>query len=96
METLAWNVKNVETVSQAVSMMRIMHGCTVSPQCITKNRAFGHTIEARRKLQAAIAELKPLAADSYYLEHGRADYDAACARLFTIAKRRGYVLLTLN
>ena len=96
METMAWNVKNAETVSEAVNNMRYGVDCSISPLCVTKCRSFGQTIEARRKLQSAIEEIKPLAADDYYREHGLDDYRAACEKLFSISKRRGYVLLTLN
>ena len=96
-ETCRWNVKHAETVDQAVSSMR--HNspdCSVSPQCVTKKRAFGQTIAKRRELIEALDTLKALACDSYYQANGLEDYAAKCAELFGIEQRRGYVQLFLK
>jgi len=94
--TMIWNVKNAETVQQAVNNMRHGIDCKPSPSCITKCRSWGQTIEYRRKLQAVLGELKSLACDEYYLKNGMADYNAACEKHFFISKRRGYVALTMK
>lgn len=96
MGTMIWNVKNASTVTQAVTNMRHNIDCTPSPQCVTRSKPFGHTIEARRRLRAALEFIKPLAADDYYLAHGIGDYDKACERWFSIQPRRGYVQLILK
>lgn len=96
MDTMIWNVKNASTVAQAVTNMRHSIDCTPSPQCVTRRKAFGHTIEARRRLRAALEAIQPLAANDYYLAHGMADYDAACEKWFSVSPRRGYVQLVLK
>lgn len=95
-ETFVWNVKHAKSVAQAVSSLRHNLDCSVSPQCITRRRGWGHTIDLRRKLQAAMEELKTLASDDYCSVRGVADYEAACAKLFEVKPRRGYVQLSFK
>lgn len=92
MENIQWNVKNADTVAQAVSNMRHGIDCKYTPE--TAAKPFGRMIPQKRALQAAMDRLHALAKDEYYLAHGHADYDALCNKLFAIAKRRGYVVLT--
>ena len=94
---LIWNVKHCDTVAQAVSAMR--HNtpdCSVSPECETRKKPWGQTIDARRKLQKALETLKALASDEYYREHGLAGYEAKCEELFEIKQRRGYAQLRMK
>jgi len=96
MDTIIWNVKNADTLYGAVSNMRHWVDCKESLQSITKCKPFGHTIDARRKLNEVLLELSKLAADEVYREHGLTLFNQACEKYFTIAKRRGYVVLTLK
>lgn len=88
--TLQWNVKGATNVPQAVSQMRHGHQC----KAVVTWRSDADRINQRKALNPVLQELKRLGSDEHYLAHGSTDYNECCLKHFSIAKRRGYVVLT--
>lgn len=92
MDTMVWNIKGVYSIQGAVTALRHNVDCSASPQCITRRKAFGHTIDILRKYRAVMEELKALAnAPDKGIE-----YIAACEKYFLAEARRGYIKLSLK
>lgn len=91
-QEIFWNVKGATTVSGAVSEVR--HGSPKASANVSKF-SLQDKIEAPRVMRPVFDDLKRLACDEYYLEHGSEPYRAYCASHFKIEQRRGYVKLIL-
>lgn len=87
-----WNVKNAISVSDAVLKMRHDY----------QSYALGADIDLqeqlirRESIKRVMEEVKRLASDEYYQANGSADYREFVEKHFSISKRRGYVVLSLN
>lgn len=90
----AWNVKNADSVFDAVSCLR--HGlpeCKSSPSCPSHGKAWGAYINEKRALILVMEKLNALARGEHTTDNGVNEYKNACLKNFYIEKRRGYVRL---
>ena len=90
--TMIWNCPGADNAVQA--MLNARNGlCKASPACVTRSRAFGHQIDARRRWEGVKAMI---GVACFGPSLNIPELERIAGECFTFSKRRGYGVLTLK